>query len=266
MRIRKAKSATKEEHNSHNMMNDNRKKLRFDDGAKERLDPAIPTKIQVRKDVSNDAVLEQSENASEKRDAAALLLAVAAIASKEIRVDGLVWDDDDEHSLVRPKATFAKMSVLDDETWEPSNLAPRFAFANSLGNDSDQYDDMEDLTLPPTDDRFAWSRVRAVSMDSEGIRASPDSHHRKAISNIVSPESSPVVRRTPAPRKRGLRRKKRKRSYSADSSGSSPAGKKTLPNDKHKGRVMTKILRKKFSWKNYPEVSYCTQKSCIGLI
>jgi len=213
--------------------------------SKERRSPSLPMEIEVRKNTTDHAVLERTDSPTEKRDAAALLLSVAAIASKEIRVDGLVWDDDEELTLVRPKVVFQKRS----SKWDRSKLTTRFA----LSNLSDEDDDMEDLTLPPTDERFAWSRVRAVSMDSEGIRSSPDTS-RKGIANIVSPESSPISRRPQVSRKRGLRPVKRKRNYSVDSSDSHVEKRTLIHNGKHGGRVMQKILRKKFSWKNYPEL------------
>lgn len=249
-------------------MNDNERKLGISGGPKERRDLAIPSEIQIEKDTANSEILvgSSSDGATEKRDAAALLLSVAAIASKEIRVDGLVWDDEDNHpTLVRPKARFALMTPFEKTTKCPK-LTPRFAFAKHAAYDSDQDDDMEDLTLPPADDRFAWSRVRAVSMDSEGNRGSPEhSSHRKTTGNIVSPEHSPISRRPSASRKKGLR-KKRKRSYSVESVDSSRPTKRVLPNDKHNGRTMQLILRKKFSWKNYPEVWWCEGLvCCIGV-
>jgi hypothetical protein len=227
-------------------MSDNIKiELKDSFGSKERHDSTVPMEIQVPQNTADHEVFVRTDGATEKRNAAALLLSVAEIASKEIRVCGFVWDDDEEPTLVRPKAIFPKMI----SKWDRSKLTPRFA----VDYDSDRFDDMEDLELPPTNDLFAWSRARAVSMDSEGFRASPDSH-RKSTSNIVSPESSPISRCLKVPRKRGLRPIKHKRNYSVDTSDSSHAEKRALPNVKHGGRAMKKILRKKFSWKNYPEL------------
>lgn len=219
-------------------------------GLKERRELTVPTEIHVPKNTTDHEVFTRMDGATEKHNAASLLLSVADIASKEIRVGGFVWDDVEQPTLVRPKATILRMS---SSKWDRSRLTPRFA----LDYESDHDDDMEDLELPPTNDLFAWSRARAVSMDSEGFRASPDSQHRKSsASNIVSPESSPVSRRPQVSRKQGLRQIKRKRNYSIDSSSDSSHGeKRTLSNAKYGGRVMKKILRKKFSWKNYPDVS-----------
>lgn len=239
----------------------NSKEIKFGIGGekKERRDSAIPKEIEVRTEAPSDPeilVRAPSDSVTERRDAAVLLLSVAAIASKEIRIGGLPWDDDEQPTLVRPKARFPRMSAF-QKSRHRAKLTPRFAVAKHMANDSDEEDEMEYLELPPTDERFAWSRARAVSMDSEGNRGSPDSHRKTPFGsgNIVSPEHSPVSRRPPGSRKKGLRPKKRKRSYSVESVGSRPA-KKALPNDKlAKGRPMTLIMRKKFSWKNYPEVS-----------
>lgn len=180
--------------------------------------------------VENDEneIFENSENMTEHRDAA-LFLSVMAIATKEIHIDGFIWDNDEP---------FASRAT--------SLLTPRF-----LEHDSD----MEDLTLPPTDERFAWSRIRAVSMDSpegENTRSSGQLH-RTGTLNIISPESSPRSRRMPL-RKPGLRVTKR-RSFSTDSSDSNNIDKRPLPtHNKVKTQGLKTILRKKFSWKNYPEV------------
>lgn len=221
--------------------------MSIDVGEKERRDLPVPMEIEViQKSNPDSEIFARTEGATERRDAAALLLAVAAIASKEIRVDGLAWDDDmEEPTLVHPKANLPPR--FSTTKWRRSTLTPRFA--DHITNFESDDDDMEDFTLPPVDDRFAWNRIRAVSMDSEGIRGSPVSS-RKGISNIVSPESSPVATKR-TPRKR--RTTKRKRSYSVESVESGPE-KRTLPNDRHRDKAMKVILRKKFSWKNYPEV------------
>ena len=220
-------------------MNVNNSQLMNSSGLKEWRDPSVPMEIEVRKD-SAEHVFTRTEGPTEKRDAATLLLSVSAIASKEISVNGLVWDDEEQPSLVRPKATFAN-------TASNTNRERRLMALRLVDHPSD--DEMEDLTLPPTDDRFAWNRIRAVSMDSEGLRnASPPS--KGSSFNLVSPESSPVTRHR-TPRKRGGLRAKRKRTYSLDSAD---LVEKRLPTEEIGGRTMTKILRKKFSWKNYPEV------------
>ena len=126
-----------------------------------------------------------NEGPTEKQDAASLLLSVAAIASKEIRVDGLAWNDEEQPSLVRPKAPFGNSE-------QEADLALRFV-------DHPRDDDMEDLKLPPTDDRFSWSRIRAVSMDTPKMMALVHLQiliERDSL-NIISPESSPVSRRMP---------------------------------------------------------------------
>jgi hypothetical protein len=180
---------------------------------------------------------------TEHRDAA-LFLSVVAIATKEIHIDGLVWDDD-EPFMGRAEALSPSIPSI-HASGTTSVLTPRF-----LERDSD----MEDLTLPPADERFAWSRIRAVSIDSpedENTRSSRELY-RKGTLNIISPHNSPVSRRMPL-RKPGLRVTKR-RSLSTDSSNSKNIDKRTLPtHNMVKTQGSKTILRKKFSWKNYPEV------------
>jgi hypothetical protein len=212
------------------------------------LESVVP--METDSDKANDKndenkIFENSENMTEHRDAA-LFLSVVAIATKEIHIDGLVWDDD-EPFMGRAKALPPSIPSIHASV-ATSPLTPRF-----LEHDSD----MEDLTLPPTDERFAWSRIRAVSMDSpedENTRSSRGIH-RKGTLNIISPESSPVSRRMPM-RKPGLRVTKR-RSYSTDSSDSNNTEKRPLTtHNKVKTQGLKTILRKKFSWKNYPEVRW----------
>ena len=191
-------------------------------------------------------IFEKNENLSEHRDAA-LLLAVAAIATKEIHIDGLVWDDDEP--FMGSSMSFASNPSIHwaDGARTTSPLTP---FSLEHGSD------MEDLTLPPTDDRFAWSRIRSVSIDSpedENTRSSRE-HHRKGTLNIISPDSSPVSRRMPI-RKPGLRVFTKRRTYSSDSSDSSCEKRPFQTQNKAKNHAVKTILRKKFSWKNYPEVS-----------
>ena len=233
------------------MTDDNRNGLNGGGATKQQRDPAVPMEIQFRKELDSDSENEVFARSATENQGAELLLAVADIVSKEIRVDGLVWDDDEEPNKKVPK--LPSMNTRESK----SALTPRF----DLSHESfDEDDDMDYLELPPTDDCFSWTRIRAVSMDTpedEGYRESPDSY-RKGIGNIISPESSPVSRRIPA-RKRGLRPTKRHRSESMDSVSS---GKRALPNSKHRGKGMKVILRKKFSWKNYPEVSCSLWKRC----
>jgi hypothetical protein len=191
-------------------------------------------------------IFEKSENLSEHRDAA-LLLAVAAIATKEMVIDGLIWDDDDP--FMGRRVSFPAIPSI-RVSHGARTTAPLSPWSLEDGSD------MEDLTLPPTDDRFAWSRIRAVSIDSpedENTRSSRELH-RKGTLNIISPESSPVSRRMPI-RKPGLRAFTKRRSYSSDSSDSSSEKRPLQTQSKAKNHGMQTILRKKFSWKNYPEVS-----------
>lgn len=205
------------------------------------LESAVPMesdsdKAKVRNDGSK--IFEGSENMPEHRDAV-LFLSVVAIATKEIHIDGFVWDDDEPF--------MGKASSI--PSIHATGASPLLT-SRSL-DDSD----MEDLVLPPTDERFAWSRIRAVSIDSpedENTRSSRQLH-RKGTLNIISPESSPRSRRVPL-RKPGLRGT-RHRSYSTDSSDSNNVDQRPFPtHSKVKTQGLKTILRKKFSWKNYPEV------------
>lgn len=200
-------------------------------------------------------IFRRRENHNEHRDAA-LLLAVAAIATKEIHIDGVIWDDD------KPPVSLRKFfpdipSIAKSNTKAPSrpHLTPRFT--DHRGHDSSE--EMDELELPPVDDRFVWNRARAVSLDApddEHMRDSPELF-LKGDRGIVTPESSPVSRRMPL-RKPGLRPViKRRSDFVGSVGGISHSEKRTLlPRGKAKRLGMKTILRKKFSWKNYPEVSW----------
>ena len=192
-------------------------------------------------------IFEKSVELSEHRDAA-LLLAVAAIATKEIHIDGLVWDDDEP--FMGRSMSFAAIPSVHVSDGGRTTSPPLTPWSLEHGSD------MEDLTLPPTADRLAWSLIRSVSIDSpedENTRSSRELH-RKGTLNIISPESSPVSSRMPI-RKPGLRVFTKHRSYSTDSSDSSSEKRPLQTQNKAKNHGMKTILRKKFSWKNYPEVS-----------
>lgn len=206
-------------------------------------------------DSNANEIFRRCENHNEHRDAA-LLLAVAAIATKEIHVDGVIWDED------KPPVSLRKffpgiLSIAESNTKAPSmpHLTPRLT--DHGGHDSSE--EMEELELPPVDDRFVWNRARAVSLDApddEHMRESPE-FFQKGERCIVTPESSPVSRRM-ALRKPGLRPAiKRRSGFVGSVARSSSSEKRTLlPRGKAKRPGMKTILRKKFSWKNYPEVSW----------
>lgn len=203
-------------------------------------------------------IFEKSVELSEHRDAA-LLLAVAAIATKEIHIDGLVWDDDEP--FMGRSMSFAAIPSVHVSDGGRTTSPPLTPWSLEHGSD------MEDLTLPPTADRFAWSLIRSVSIDSpedENTRSSRELH-RKGTLNIISPESSPVSSRMPI-RKPGLRVFTKHRSYSTDSSDSSSEKRPLQTQNKAKSHGMKTILRKKFSWKNYPEVSVLLVVSILSIV
>jgi hypothetical protein len=204
------------------------------------------------------------------RDQAVLLLSIADIAKSEINSDGLskLWVDDED----LPK--FPKLSGqanVSDFKW----LTPRT-------------ETLKDLIMDTSSDHYPSNRVRAVS-----IEYSPEQHSsrferatspfslgapQESNANIVSPEVSPLSNRRLPFRKQSLRLSHKARKehllsssspMSSDDEEEGPArtvsfadtnSKKSKPLQPAtaKGVIVKKILRKKFSWKNYPEVRHET--------
>jgi hypothetical protein len=168
---------------------------------------------------------------------AALLLSVAGIVSKEIDSEGVDWDDD--------MADPPPLSLVDTE-----NLFSRHA-KNPM--------DSEPLTRPRPSitSMQLLNRIRAVSIDMcDADPCGEDASQELSCSSsassedgpvVVSPLNSPVSRRNP-------RRATKIKALLLNKRSEMPTKKSVEAKGTLNGPVKT-ILRKKFSWKNYPEVS-----------
>ena len=166
----------------------------------------------------------------EEERGAALLLSVAAIVTKEIDKGGVNWEDDD-------LANFPMLPNMDpDRTCQRSaTLSPRCS-GSPL----------------PSSVLNTWNRIRSVSIDIPEDLATYRGEKTSALAEaVVSPSISPVSRRFPL-RKAALLRKRTTKQESPKNH------KRTLlpPKSVSPGHSLKTILRKKFSWKNFPEVSY----------
>lgn len=166
---------------------------------------------------------------------ATLLLSVAGIVSKEIDSEGVDWDDD----IADPPP----LSLVDTE-----NLFSRHA-TNAI--------DSQGTPRPRTTitSMHLLNRIRAVSLDmcdgDERKDASPVPSCSSSASGeegpvVVSPLHSPVSRRNP-------RRASKIKALILNKRSEMPTKKSVEAKGILNGPVKT-ILRKKFSWKNYPEV------------
>jgi hypothetical protein len=168
---------------------------------------------------------------------ATLLLSVAALVTKEIDKDGINWEDDIENFPMLPS-----MDTDTEQTREPASRSTAL---------SPRCDTTESPLAPSV--LSHWNRIRTVSIDIPEDLATYRGEKKKAASDaVVSPNASTVERRFPL-RKAAMLRKQR----------SSPAKleiprnhKRTLlpPKSAPACQSLKTILRKKFSWKNFPEV------------
>jgi hypothetical protein len=203
------------------------------------------------------------------RDQAVLLLSIADIAKTEINKDGLaaLWVGDEGipnfPMLTGPNVTTDYKGL----TPRPDTLCDLISTSASTST---------------TGNSYHASRIRSVS-----IEYSPSNHALNTLratspllleptdsTNLVSPGVSPLSprhRRLPTgARKQSLRlshkaRKEQLHPASPDSDVESSnrvvvfadndKKGKPLQNETARGVIVKKILRKKFSWKNYPEVS-----------
>jgi hypothetical protein len=212
------------------------------------------------------------------RDQAVLLLSIADIAKTEINNDGLsvMWVGDEDI----PK--FPKLSEphASDFKW----LTPR----------TETLKDLIVGAMNTSSDHYPSNRVRSVS-----IEYSPEQHSSRferttsplslgppegSSANLVSPGVSPLTNRRLPFRKQSLRLSHKARKEHLLSAASpmcsdeeeeeeeeGPArtvsfadtnSKKSKPLQPAtaKGVIVKKILRKKFSWKNYPEVRHFSRE------
>lgn len=165
---------------------------------------------------------------------ATLLLSVADIVSKEIDSEGIDWEDD----ISDPPP----LSLGDTE-----NLYSR------IGTKSPDADS-ESRTRTSITAMDLLSRARSVSMDlcdDDSSQERPkkvgcSSASSKSGAAVISPIHSPVTRRNP-------RRTSKIKTLLLNSRSEMPTRKYVEAKGTRTGPVKT-ILRKKFSWKNYPEV------------
>lgn len=214
-------------------------KCRLDHGLKRHADPRTSMITSPYRSVSIGSEAELLTTSSRflklstENEAANLLLSMSNIVSEEIKTNSCVFDDKDDDNSSR------------DITGSPSHhnemcLTPR---ATSLMNNDENL--------------FVWNRVRTVSIDSPN--ASVTSSGNPAI---VSPMNTPSKNRKPSRRqsqkaKRDLlKMPKMPQLPSSDlKSHKKKALQAAIKASLAKGKTMKKILRKKFSWKNYPGTS-----------
>jgi hypothetical protein len=198
------------------------------------------------------------------RDQAALLLSIADIAKSEIHDNGLqaLWWDDGKILPLFPKLSETAHGG------EHMRLAPRTDSLQGLLVASSMEEQKQHLPS---------NRVRLVSLDMDTTYEHEDWRTTSPVSlntskiNLVSPMQSPQAlvsnRRLPL-RKQSLRLsvKARKEDHQEEEDEEEcPTPTRTVAFADHKKKALQgacargipikKILRKKFSWKNYPEVS-----------
>ena len=189
------------------------------------------------------------EHASDKnsvRDEAALLLSIADIAKSELRFVDMadLWKDPERDGLLPPKFP----------TLSSSNVSPK-----RLPQHRTALVDL--ISSPPDTDLYPSNRVRAVSIDAlnEDARArTPSPVSPLTATPLVTPIQTPrlTLRK---PRRASTRAKQ---TFHEEIEISSPRA-VSFANQKNRplqgacpiGTAIKKISRRKFSWKNYPEVS-----------
>jgi len=163
----------------------------------------------------------------EEERGAALLLSVAAIVNMEIDKDGVNWEDDLEN--------FPKLPDFESErTCLPSATLSACCTESPV----------------PANLFSIWNRIRSVSIDIPEDLATYRGEKKTASEDVVAPSDSPVSRRFPL-RKAALLRKQR------TTKAESPRTNKRIQlNSKSASpsSSLKTILRKKFSWKNFPEL------------
>eukprot|EP00546_Thalassionema_frauenfeldii_P004193 CAMPEP_0178926336 /NCGR_PEP_ID=MMETSP0786-20121207/18473_1 /TAXON_ID=186022 /ORGANISM="Thalassionema frauenfeldii, Strain CCMP 1798" /LENGTH=326 /DNA_ID=CAMNT_0020601441 /DNA_START=56 /DNA_END=1036 /DNA_ORIENTATION=+ len=179
-------------------------------------------------------VFTQTKESNEHQDAS-LLLSVANIVLKEIGSEDIDWEDDlpsDPPPLSLDEAEHIYRRRIERK------------------GDADTKHDSYSLAGTTSLD---LSRIRAVSIDvsDEGSsgKSSPifdQEYSSKSNAALISPGSSPVSRRNP-------RRKSNMKTLMLSKHCNIPTRKSVQAKRNVSGPLKT-ILRKKFSWKNYPEL------------
>ncbi|CAB9501474.1 expressed unknown protein [Seminavis robusta] len=231
-----------------------------------------------------------ADDPSDAREAA-LLLSFTSIAENEIRSMGTsarLWDDEDLDNFPRlpsldDGAPVAAGICSVNPSWtplvQPRLASPMMYESTSDDNSSDSTYTGRDSPIVHQGTKGAWKRLRAVSIDAPpesppvalkpGILSSIKASGRSStFANIVSPLSTPVLLK---PSKLPMRKAKLRQSQKAKRNKKKPNTTPLAPpakmeaaedNKKRslkpvavpKGKTLKTILRKKFSWKNYPEL------------
>jgi hypothetical protein len=191
-----------------------------------------------------------------------LLLGIATIVSKEIASsDTEIFDDgNDDDFLTRNKTSFSEPSVILDQTLTPKG--PSNLPSSLIG-----------------DDDIAWHRARTVSIDNGygSPRRSPVTGQTGRSKKNTKPLSLPAVVTPTGSRLRPVRKQTLKllankgkkeqikfpkitaqqiHSHNSLPNIMAQHKRKAMEQIAIKGKSITIIHRKKFSWKNYPGESY----------
>jgi len=200
----------------------------------------------------------ESELHSSVLDQAALLLSIAEIAKSEIRSDGMraLWDEDEELPLF-PRLTYRQELIPQSRSKEDAERENELCYpanrVRSVSIDSPTYKSTFGLL----------NRTHSPMELPKSIFATPGQENPEPM--LVSP--LPYRQRLPY-RKHSLRlsskfkrdyaeeKEVRKVSFEMTSSTppSTPKKNKMLQRAPPRNTPMKKIFRKKFSWKNYPEL------------
>lgn len=224
--------------------------------------------------VSLGSELELSGPGNSIRNEAVLLLSIADIVKTEISADSDVWSDNKD---------LPKFPLLSSDPDTDSKLTPKI-HTETLG------DRLIPLSFEGVIGSYS-SRARSVSMDSNvGLRSmSPQCTAGSATDfpNTITPVSSPKLtyKRKQAPARKSSS-KKAKYTYEevetfdddVDAENFHPVATRTvsfvdqktrqspLQGNPPRGVPIKKIMRRKFSWKNYPEVRLTSEASYESVI
>mmetsp|Transcript_31341 Transcript_31341/g.51741 ORF Transcript_31341/g.51741 Transcript_31341/m.51741 type:complete len:326 (-) Transcript_31341:464-1441(-) len=182
-----------------------------------------------------DQIFRRTIKESTEHEGASLLLKVAGIVSKEMDSEGIDWEDDLRSdppplSLVETENIFK--SVAHSKDSDTGDSRPRTSF-------------------------LSLNRIRSVSIDlSDPDIDMDDTSSREGSPTLgfslgvalVSPMNSPVITRRTPRRKSGIK------ALMLNKHSEMPTKKMVEAKGTLNGHTLKTILRKKFSWKNYPEL------------
>lgn len=192
-------------------------------------------------------------------EAARLLLSMSNIVSQEILNDDHVFDDDHDDN--------DDYSIHDDENEDDNDYNSCKEEMSTSSYSSENLLTSRMTTQSPThsdDDRFSWNRVRTVSMDS------PVHPIQTRILEVATMRLKEPALVTPIGKGRPIRKASLRLCQKAkqeqklnlpkmpqlqekiECKETKELKKRALQYNVAKGQTIKKILRKKFSWKNYP--------------